>query len=75
MGKKILKVDLNFPQTEPTEEDKTEQLLDEYADIKEEIAINEPPTEPPPTKPQPKRKPPAKKAYTTEELLEKKNQK
>jgi hypothetical protein len=58
MTKKIIKVDLNFPGSEPDLEENEEQN-DDYTNIKEDIAINEPPNDPPP--PKPKRKPPTKK--------------
>ena len=56
MVKKIISVDLNFPEkTEPPIE--VEEQKDEYAEVKEDANI----IEPPPEAPKPKRKAAAKK--------------
>ena len=65
MGKKIISVDLNFPEKVQSEETtpEVEENKDDYAELKEEAVIENP------TPPKPKRKAPSKKPIITEEPI------
>jgi hypothetical protein len=65
MGKKIISVDLNFPEKVQSEETtpEVEENKDDYAELKEEAVIENP------TPPKPKRKAPSKKPIIAEEPI------